>query len=92
MHDILVGALQYEVKLMLNNMIEVNQYFSLGMHNLYNTSLLHYIILTSLDLFNTRLSNTEVGYMEASDKCSRIDATILFSNGHTLRQTGTHYK
>ena len=48
MHDILEGALQHEVKLMLKNMIEVNQYFSLDMHNLYNNSLLslHYLDFT----------------------------------------------
>ena len=30
MHDILEGALQYEVKLLLKRMVETNKYFSLG--------------------------------------------------------------
>ena len=44
--------------------------------------------MTLPDFFNKRLANTELGYMEASDKCSSIDASTLFSNGHTLRQAG----
>ena len=31
MHDLLEGALQYEVKIMLKNMITIDQYFTLGM-------------------------------------------------------------
>ncbi len=30
MHDILEGAMQYEIKLMLKKMIEVDNYFTLG--------------------------------------------------------------
>ncbi len=30
MHDILEGALQYEIKLLLKRMVEVDKYFSLG--------------------------------------------------------------
>ena len=30
MHDILEGALQHEVKLMLKKMLEIDKYFSLG--------------------------------------------------------------
>ena len=32
MHDILEGALQHEVKLMLKKMLEIDKYFSLGTH------------------------------------------------------------
>ncbi len=82
MHDILEGALQYEIKLMIKIMVEVKQYFTLGKHKLIPVS---FIILA---VSHRRLTNTELGYMEASDKCSLIDATTLFSNGHTLRQSG----
>ena len=33
MHDVLEGVLQYEVKLMLQHMITIEQYFSLDMVN-----------------------------------------------------------
>ncbi len=88
MHDILEGALQYEIKLMIKIMVEVKQYFTLGKHKLIPVSFIK--LLFPIDLLNTRLTNTELGYMEASDKCSLIDATTLFSNGHTLRQSGTY--
>ena len=48
MHDVLEGALQYEVKLMLHHMIEVEGYFT-------------------LEGLNSRLENTELGYMECKD-------------------------
>ena len=48
--------------------------------------------MTLPDFFNKRLANTELGYMEASDKCSSIDASILFSiNGHNLRQAAIKF-
>ena len=37
MHDIRKGALQYEVKLMQNRMVEINKYFTLGMHILFTS-------------------------------------------------------
>ncbi len=38
MHDILEGALQYEIKLMIKIMVEVKQYFTLGKHKLIPVS------------------------------------------------------
>ena len=40
MHDILEGALQYEVKLMLRRMVEIDKYFTLGMHIILYNSLI----------------------------------------------------
>ncbi len=61
MHDLLEGVLQYEMKLMLQEMIRVEKYFT-------------------LDEFNSRLSSTELGYMESKDKPTR---TTLMSQGHS---------
>ena len=77
MHDLLEGAMQYEVKLMLKKMIEIDNYFShrklripLADIKTMHYTKLHNSIMTT-DTFNTRLTNTELGYMEVSDKCSR---------------------
>ena len=67
MHDLLEGVLQYEVKLMLQEMIRVQKYFT-------------------LDEFNSRLSSTELGYMESKDKPTPITSTTLMSQGHSLKQ------
>ena len=45
MHDVLEGALQYEVKLMLKMMVIDEQYFS-------------------IDVLNSQLMTSELGYME----------------------------
>ena len=72
MHDLLEGALQYEVKIMLQEMINEENYFTLGM-------------------LNSRLTTTELGYMEAKDRPTSIDNKNLTSSGHTLSQAGIFY-
>lgn len=69
MHDILEGALQYEIKLMLLMMIQDEGFFS-------------------LDVFNSRLMTTELGYMEVKDRPSSISHATLTSLGHSLKQNG----
>lgn len=69
MHDVLEGALQYEVKLMLKVMVYDEKYFS-------------------LEVFNTRLVNTELGYMEAKDRPTPISTKTLTSPGLSLKQAG----
>lgn len=69
MHDVLEGALQYEVKLMLKVMVYDEKYFS-------------------LEVFNTRLVNTELGYMEAKDRPTPISTKTLTSTGLSLKQAG----
>lgn len=56
MHDVLEGALQYEVKLMLDYFVQTEQYFS-------------------VDAFNSRLINLELGYMEGKDRPTAISVT-----------------
>ena len=58
MHDLLEGALQYEVKLMLKAMIHIENYFT-------------------LNVFNSRLAMTELGYMEAKDSPTMIANNTL---------------
>lgn len=70
MHDVLEGALQYEVKVMLQEMIHSDGYFT-------------------VDLLNSRLINTELGYMEQKDRPTPIDAKNISNSGHTLSQAGT---
>lgn len=67
MHDLLEGALQYEVKLMLQEMIQIEKFFT-------------------LDDFNTRLSNLDLGYMEMKDCPTPIASVTLASPG--LKQAG----
>lgn len=43
------------------------------------------------DDFNTRLINTELGYMEIRDKPTPIATATLVSSGHTLKQAGRLY-
>ena len=62
MHDILEGALQHEAKLMLKKMLEIDKYFSLGT----NFFFIWYTLHCTIDTFNMRLVNTELGYMEAA--------------------------
>jgi hypothetical protein len=69
MHDVLEGALQYEVKLMLKTMVIDEQYFS-------------------IDVLNSRLMTTELGYMESKDRPTQIARTTLISDGHSLKQNG----
>jgi len=68
MHDLLEGALQYEVKLLLQVMIQ-NKAFT-------------------LDLFNTRLKNVELGYMESSKRPTLVALTTLNGDGNSLKQNG----
>lgn len=44
--------------------------------------------LSIADEFNSRLSNTELGYMEAKDKTTPISYTTLTSDSHNLKQSG----
>lgn len=69
MHDLLEGALQYEVKLLLRHFIQTECYFS-------------------LDIFNSRLTNLELGYMETKDRPTTIADSTLTSSGHSLKQAG----
>lgn len=69
MHDLLEGALQYEVKLMLRSYIRVEHYFT-------------------LENFNQRLVNFELGYMEIKDRPTAISETTLLSTGHSIKQNG----
>jgi len=68
MHDILEGALQYEIKLLLHNMTE-NSVFT-------------------LQDFNSRLENIELGYMEVKNKPTLIPVTTYNSDGNSLKQNG----
>ncbi len=43
---------------------------------------------THVDTFNSRMTNTELGYMEAKDKPTPLAATLLTTPGHTLKQSG----
>jgi len=45
-----------------------------------NNHFFHCIFLNLPDLLNTSLSNTELGYMEASDKCKLIYAAMTLFN------------
>lgn len=90
MHDLLEGALQYEVKLMLKSMIEDDEYFTLG---IIITHYSDWIVLNSysnysIETFNVRMVNTELGYMEIKDKPTPITDTTISSSGHTLKQSG----
>ncbi len=69
MHDLLEGALQYEVKLLLRHFVKTECYFS-------------------LDTFNSRLINLELGYMETKDRPTPIADSTLTSSGHSLKQAG----
>lgn len=69
MHDLLEGALQYEVKILIKEMTRVEEYFT-------------------LDLFNTRLTTTELGYMEVKDRPTVLDDHKISNSGHTLSQSG----
>lgn len=69
MHDLLEGALQYEMKLMLQEMICDDQFFT-------------------LDDFNTRLENLDLGYMEARDRPTPIAYKTLRRSGNSLKQAG----
>lgn len=71
MHDLLEGAYQYEVKIMLQEMIYKDHCFT-------------------LDVFNSRLTTAELGYMEAKDRPTPIDSKNLTSPGHTLSQAGIY--
>lgn len=46
-----------------------------------------YFIFT-LETFNSRLSNVELGPMEVKDKPTPITDTTLLSSGHKLKQSG----
>lgn len=69
MHDILEGALEYEVKIFLNIMISKG-YFT-------------------LEEFNSRLENMDLGYMEAKDRPTPIAHTTLTNSSKKLKQEGT---
>lgn len=69
MHDLLEGALQYGVKLMLRIFIRTERYFT-------------------LEVFNSRLTNLELGYMEKKDRPTPISDTTLTNSGHSLKQAG----
>ena len=71
MHDLLEGALQYEVKVMLLEMITEEHYFS-------------------LDVLNSRLAATDLGYMETKDRPTLLDEHKISNSGHTLNQSGIH--
>lgn len=43
----------------------------------------------SLEVFNSRLINTDFGYMEINDKPTPISSTTFSSSGHSLKQAGT---
>lgn len=135
MHDLLEGALQYEVKLLLKFMICEKELFTLGNEGSssfyiimlfqhpwmkctctrwfkFSCSLISKLIanvflwtghehefycygntstmcsLSIADEFNSRLSNTELGYMEAKDKTTPISYTTLTSDSHNLKQSG----
>jgi len=68
MHDLLEGALQYEVKFLLHYMIE-------------NCSL-------TVQEFNSRLENVDLGYMEVKNKPTVISVKTMNSVGNSLKQNG----
>ena len=71
MHDVLEGALEYEVKLLLKTMICSDRYFT-------------------VDEFNRRLVNIELGYMEISDRPTEITLATISSSSNLLKQQGLH--
>jgi len=70
MHDVLEGALQYEVKLMLQVMATVERYFT-------------------MEEFESRIENIELGYMESKSRPTIITAKILNSESNSLKQNGS---
>ena len=42
----------------------------------------------SLDVLNSRLATTELGYMEAKDRPTLLDEHKISNSGHTLNQSG----
>ena len=70
MHDLLEGVLQYEVKLLLQVMIQ-NKAFT-------------------LEMFNKRLENVELGYTECSKRPTLIAPTTLNGDGNSLKQNGKY--
>ena len=68
MHDLLEGALQYEIKLLLHKMTENS--------------------IVTLQEFNSRLENVELGYMEVENKPTTISVTTYNSDGNSLKQNG----
>ena len=72
MHDILEGALQYEVKLLLHVMIEDKNHFTLA-------------------IFNSRLKNLELGYMECNNRPTIISTKTYKSTGNSLKQSGMEH-
>ena len=42
----------------------------------------------TLEIFNSRLSALELGYMEVKDRPSLIAESTITSTGHTLKQAG----
>ncbi len=57
MHDILEGALQHEIKIMLKKMIEVKQYSNLGKSNNIYIYILLYIYYIYIYIYNIYLFN-----------------------------------
>lgn len=72
MHDLLEGVLQYDVKIMLKEIIYDDNYFTMA-------------------TLNSRLTNTELGYIEAKDRPTCIDSKNFTSLGHPLSQAGILY-
>ena len=69
MHDVLEGMLQYEAKLMLQHLINTENYFT-------------------LDMFNTKLENLELGTAEFRNRPCSISQKIINSDGNSLKQNG----
>jgi len=90
MHDILEGALQYEMKLLLKRMIDT---ISASVRKLRISSRIHHVLtiatmVCTIDTFNSRLINTELGYMEISDQPTPLAPTVMSNPGHSLKQSG----
>ena len=71
MHDVLEDPLWHEAKLMLNGMMEFDKCFCSRYAcvpcKYVSRSLGLMLLLVLPDFFNTRMTNTELGYMEVSD-------------------------
>ena len=61
--------LQYELKLMLQYMINLEDYFT-------------------LETFNSKLENLELGNVESKNRPTTISLKTLSSNGNSLKQNG----
>ena len=93
MHDVLEGALQYELKLLLQYCIKDKRFFQVLIDIVMNVSVFNFShVFTAteflqLSALNEMIENNELGHME-SDRPAPITAKTLSSKDKCLKQKG----